>query len=124
MARNPKLDLAKRQAVGVYRAVPRFSIEAKGDIRPVEGMKPVYHSKVTPAHLEAIATFTGVVTVCKAGLNSSGRVVQCNDLNRRRGGCDPRTRGDLMPGQADRLGTRYYALHGGAARLIPRAEGK
>jgi hypothetical protein len=43
MARNPKLDLAKRQAVGIYRAVPRWAEEATGEFRTPDAAKSFYN---------------------------------------------------------------------------------
>ena len=68
MARNAKLDLAKRQAVGIYRkASPHafinkgVAVHSGGDYRRVEGSKPCYQNR--PSHPD---TIEGVkVTVCE-----------------------------------------------------------
>jgi hypothetical protein len=110
--RNAKMDLAKRQAVGVFRAVPRFAVEAAGVFVATEGMKPIYAGKPSASDRELVAGFKGVVTVCEPGLNSSGRIVTTDFLSRKRGGCDPRTRGELIPAKVDRAGCHYHAVTG------------
>lgn len=109
MSRNANLDRAKRQAVGIYRAAspqayinhgtPQFS---GGDYRVPEAAKDCYRNTINPSDAELIAAFKGKVTVYPKALNSSGRVVIPNDLNRKRAGCDPRARGELLPGVAAR----------------------
>jgi hypothetical protein len=59
--RNAKVDLAKRQAVGIYRPVARFAVKAEGDFRPVEGAKDCYRDQAAkPCNPHTVA-----VTVLK-----------------------------------------------------------
>lgn len=122
MARNANWDKAKRQAVGIYRAAsPQASINngeprySGGEYRVPEGAKAIYHGKPEPVDVTGFK-----VRICEPFKNSSGRKVIPNDLNRKRGGSDPRTRGELLPGKAARAGTHYTARMG-TATLIPRA---
>ena len=110
MARNAKLDLAKRQAVGIFR---KASLQASinkgeavysgGDYRAPEASKFAYQGKPDAEMLALVRACHHVkVKVCKPATNSSGRFVQL-DTNRPRSGCDPRTRGELLPGKAERI---------------------
>jgi hypothetical protein len=109
MSRNANLDKAKRQAVGIYRAaslnasINHGNVEySGGDYRVPEGAKACYHDKALPSDADLIAAFQGTIKTCPAFLNSSGRRVVPNDLNRKRSGADPQNRGELVPGRAHR----------------------
>ena len=69
MARNPKMDLAKRQAVGINRPIARFAVgtayvpllELQRDRRSLEGEKPCYCS----VKAEPVDVVTHKVTICE-----------------------------------------------------------
>lgn len=107
MARNANLDKAKRQAVGIYRAAsPNAAINggvaqfSGGEYRLPDAAKDWYRTPKTD-DAAIIAAFQGKIKTYPTGLNSSGRVVRL-DTNRKRAGCDPRTRSELIPGTAPR----------------------
>lgn len=115
MSRNANWDKAKRQAVGIYRAAsPQASINhgtteySGGEYRVPDAAKSYYQSKPSPEMLAAVAAFEGKIKFVPAALNSSGRVVIPNDLNAKRSGANPQNRGELLPGGADRAGSRYF----------------
>ncbi len=106
--RNAKMDLAKRQAVGIYRAAsPRAAINrgvticSGGDYRRPEASKDCYLNKAADRAL--IEAYQGPITICKPFKNSRGTTVRCNELNKVRSGACPQNRSDLLPGRADRV---------------------
>ena len=108
MSRNAKYDLAKRQAVGIYRAAsPRAAINrgvticSGGDYRRPEASKDCYLNKAADRAL--IEAYQGPVTICQPFKNSRGQIVRNNDLNRKRSGACPQNRADLLPGKAERV---------------------
>lgn len=112
MARNANFDKAKRQAVGIYRkASPNAMVNhgmelySGGEYRRTDATKDWYRAGSEPLSREAIESFIALkgVRVCRPCLNSSGRIVVPNDLNRKRAGCDPQQRGELVPGKAERV---------------------
>jgi len=117
MSHNANIHKAKMQAVGIYRkASPQAAINhgetyySGGDYRVPEGAKTCYHPANTEEEDRAlIARYLsggGTIKPCRAFLNSSGRSVVPNDLNRKRGRALPQARGELVPGKADRAGSR------------------
>ena len=114
MARNPKLDLAKRQAVGIYRPASRNAAlnggeetYSGGDYRTPDAAKLCYLTAIdtTAQDQAAIALYlagNGRVKQFKTGLDSSGRIHKGDFFRSKGAGCDPRTRRELVPGQAVR----------------------
>jgi hypothetical protein len=77
---NPKVDLAKRQAVGVYRPVARFATKAQGDFRPVEGHKAPYNQgKPAPVAIpEGLVVKRFKAVAPRPERKRAGSVVGCN----------------------------------------------
>jgi hypothetical protein len=117
-ALKTKFEKANRQRLGIYKTVPRFAIDAVGDFRPVEAGKLCYVNAPDGDDTALIAAFVGKIKTYPAGLNSSGRVVRCDE--RKRGGCDPRTRGELTPGTPQRYGSRCFVKPEHATRVDRR----
>lgn len=109
MARNAKLDLAKRQAVGIYRPASRNAainhgeaVYSGGDYRTPNAAKLVYLNAKTDDS-DLIASYlagNGRVKRFKAGLDSSGHIHKGDFFRAKGAGCDPRTRSELVPGSA------------------------
>lgn len=117
MARNANVDKAKRQAVGIYRAAsPQAKINkgiaeySGGDYRVPEGAKACYHNNANKAADRALVALYlahgNAIKPCNPCENSKGRLVVPNDLNRKRAGADPQNRSELIPGKAQRAGSR------------------
>jgi hypothetical protein len=121
MARNAKLDLAKRQAVGIYRkASPMSSINhgvavfSGGDYRSPEGAKACYLGKLqVPAYdLAMVKRLPGATHHAD---------------NRKRCGSDPRQRSNLTMSGIRSAGPKMRAVVGwnsyeqGESRLISYA---
>lgn len=111
---------AKRQAVGIFRAASReaslnhnIALYSGGDYRVPDAAKSCYLNGDLRNDQEIIRAYLsngGKVIACPVATNSKGNRVQY-DSNKPRSGCDPRTRGELIPGRAIRamgvLSPRY-----------------
>jgi hypothetical protein len=123
MPRNPNLDKAKLQAVGVYRKASTHASINKGaaqysggDYRAPEGAKACYHGKPPVGDHYLIEAYLARfdATVCPEALNSSGRAVFCNELNRKGGQATPRMRKTM-----NRYATHKPAIGRGIMSPVP-----
>ncbi len=130
MARNAKLDLAKRQAVGIYRkASPNafinkgVPVHSGGDYRTPEGAKSVYVSgRAAPVDVTGHR-----VTVCKPCTTSSKRYVGVATCGGKRSQATPQNRAHMNTfAGRERQGpgavVRWADYRPNEQTLIPRAK--
>jgi hypothetical protein len=87
MPRDPKLDKAKRQAMGVFKAVPRFATRAEGDFRPTESAKSFY----TQPRVESPSCDGVKVKYCATGKMSGGKYAPRVTIQKVRSGFSSRS---------------------------------